>query len=101
MFIVSRSPKLYLLSLAVSVGIFLIIYFTVIRPDNNAANNALRLGQQQEQQALQQASSVAKSTGAPASVSSSVNAATNYASCVVAAGTDTGKFQVCATKYAH
>jgi hypothetical protein len=89
MYVVTRNPKYYLISLAVSIGIFLVLYFTVIKPDNNAANNAIRQGEQQVQQAVNQA---AKSGGVPTAV-------TNYASCVTAAGTDTGKLQACATKY--
>jgi hypothetical protein len=87
--LVTRNPKYFLISLAVSIGIFLIVYFTVIRPDNNTANNAIRQGEQQVQQAVNQA---AKNGAVPASI-------TNLASCMAAAGTDTGKIQACAAKF--
>ena len=101
MFIMTRNPRWYLISLAVSVGIFLIMYFTVIRPDNNAANTALQQAGQQIQQATKQANQALQSSGAPAAVSPTVNAATKYASCVTAAGTDTGALQACAAKFGH
>jgi hypothetical protein len=86
MFMIVRSPKWALLSLAVSLGIFLILYFTVIQPDNNTANNAIKQGEQQVQQAVNQAG------GVPAGVS-------NLANCLVAAGADTGKIQACQAKF--
>jgi hypothetical protein len=86
MFMIVRSPKWALLSLAVSLGIFLILYFTVIQPDNNTANNAIKQGEQQVQQAVDQAG------GVPAGVS-------NLANCLVAAGADTGKIQACQAKF--
>jgi hypothetical protein len=89
MFIVTRSPKIALLSLAVSVGIFLILYFTVIKSDQNTANNAIRQGEQQAQQAVTQA---AKSGGVPAGV-------TNLVNCIAAAGTDASQLQACRAKF--
>jgi hypothetical protein len=89
MFIASVRPRYYLISLAVSVGIFLLLYFTIIKPDNNAANNAIRQGEQQVQQSLSQA---AQSGAIPASV-------TNLTACVAAAGTNTSELQACAAKF--
>jgi hypothetical protein len=89
MFIVARSPKYALISLAVSIGIFLIIYFTVISPDNNAANKALTQSEQQVNNAVNNA---AKSGGVPSSV-------TNLTQCMAAAGTDTTKIQACTAKF--
>jgi hypothetical protein len=98
MFVVVRSPKIALISLAVSVGIFLILYFTVIKPDNNAANNAIRSSEQQAQQVLNQAAKTggvnqaAKTGGVPAGV-------TNLVGCIAAAGTNTGQIQACQAKF--
>jgi hypothetical protein len=89
LFIIARSPKYALISLAVSIGIFLIIYFTVISPDNNAANKAITQSEQQVNQAVNNA---AKSDGVPTSV-------TNLAQCLTAAGADTGKIQSCDAKF--
>jgi hypothetical protein len=89
MFIIARSPKYALISLAVSIGIFLIIYFTVISPDNNAANKAVSQSEQQLNNAVNNA---AKSGGVPKSV-------TNLTQCMTAAGTDTSKIQACTAKF--
>jgi hypothetical protein len=80
----------WLVSAAVSLVIFLIVYLTIIKPDNNAANSALRSGEQQVQQAVKSL----KSSGVrvPAGV-------TNLAGCLTAAGTDTGKIQACQAKF--
>ncbi len=89
MFVVVRSPKIALLSLAVSVGIFLILYFTVIKSDQNAANNAIRQGEQQAQQVVNQA---AKTGNVPAGV-------TNLVNCLAAAGANTDQIQACQAKF--
>jgi hypothetical protein len=89
MFVVVRSPKIALLSLAVSAGIFLILYFTVIKSDQNTANNAIRQTEQQAQKVVSQA---AKRGGVPAGV-------TNLISCITAAGTNTSELQACRAKF--
>jgi hypothetical protein len=89
MFVATVRPRYWLISLAVSVGIFLLLYFTIIKPDNNAANNAVRQGEQQAQQIVNQAS---KSGAIPAGVTSLV-------SCVAAAGTNTSELQACQAKF--
>lgn len=89
MFIIARSPKYALISLAVSLGIFLILYFTVIKSDQNTANNAIQQAGQQFKQSVNQA---AKSGAVPAGV-------TNLANCVAAAGSNTGELQACAAKF--
>jgi hypothetical protein len=81
--------RIALLSLAVSVGIFLIIYFTVIKSDQNTANNAIRQSEQQAQKVVGQA---AKSGGVPAGV-------TNLVNCIAAAGTNTSELQACRAKF--
>ncbi len=88
--LVLSSGRWWLASAAVSLIIFLIVYFTVIKPDNNTANQLLKSGEQQVQQAVNSA----KSSGAkvPAGV-------TNLANCIAAAGTDTGKIQACDSKF--
>jgi hypothetical protein len=84
------SGRWWLVSAAVSLIIFLIVYLTVIRPDNNAANQALRSGEQQVQQAVRSLSS--SGVKVPAGV-------TSLTSCLAAAGTDTGKIQACQAKF--
>ncbi len=88
--LVVSSGRWWLASAAVSLIIFLIVYFTVIQPDNNTANQLLKSGEQQVQQAVNSA----KASGAqiPAGV-------TNLTNCIAAAGTDTGKIAACQAKF--
>jgi hypothetical protein len=113
MAIITYSRRMWMVSLAVSVVIFGVIYFTVIRPDNNAANQVLKsatkqgqLAVQQTQQALKQAQQQASSASGQAAaatgaVSATVNKTVKLASCVTAAGTDTTKIAACESKYGH
>jgi type II secretory pathway component PulM len=91
MYIIARSPRARLISAAVSLVIFAIIYFTVIKPSNDTANNAVRVGEQQAQQAVNAAN---KATGGAVPKS-----AQNLVACVAAAGTDTGKLTACQAKF--
>jgi hypothetical protein len=84
------SRRYWFTGAAVSLIIFLILYFTIIRPDNNAANNALKAGEQQVNQAVQNAN--ASGAKIPAGV-------TNLASCITAAGANTSELQACAAKF--
>jgi flagellar biosynthesis/type III secretory pathway M-ring protein FliF/YscJ len=88
--LVVSSGRWWLASAAVSLIIFLIVYFTVIKPDNNTANQLLKSGEQQVQQAVHNAN--ASGAKVPAGVS-------NLANCIVAAGTDTGKIEACQSKF--
>jgi flagellar biosynthesis/type III secretory pathway M-ring protein FliF/YscJ len=88
--LVVSSGRWWIASAAVSLIIFLIVYFTVIQPAQNTANQALRTGEQQVQQAVNSANS--SGLKVPAGV-------TNLANCIAAAGTDTGQLQACAAKF--
>jgi hypothetical protein len=88
--LVVSSGRWWIASAAVSLVIFPIVYFTIIKPDNNAANAALRTGEQQVQQAVNNASS--SGLKVPAGV-------TNLTNCITAAGTNTAELQACAAKY--
>jgi 16S rRNA U1498 N3-methylase RsmE len=91
MVVVVRNPVYRLIALGVSVAIALIIYFAVIKPNNDTANNAIRQGEQQAVQAVKNANK--QSGGAvPANVQ-------NLTACIAAAGTDTGKLSACQAKF--
>lgn len=87
---VVASRRYWFVGAAVSLIIFLILYFTVIQPDNNAANAALTTGEQQVQQAVHNAS--ASGAKVPAGV-------TNLTSCLAAAGSNTAQVQSCTKKF--
>jgi F0F1-type ATP synthase membrane subunit b/b' len=91
MLVVVRNPMYRLISLAATIVILAIVYFAVIKPNNDTANNAIRSSEQQVQQAVNQANK--ETNGAvPAGV-------TNLASCMAAAGADTAKIQACGAKF--
>jgi hypothetical protein len=102
MVIVTQSKRMWLLGLAVSVAIFAVLYFTVIQPDNNTANQAVKTGLQQSQQAINQAKQQVNSSGGGAA-SNAANAALNHASkltsCLQSAGTDASAVQACQVKF--
>ena len=104
MVLVTGSWKLALAGMAVSLAIFGVLYFTVIQPDNNAANIAVRSGVRQAQNALNQAqtqlSQASSQAGAAGSqASKSLSQASKLTACVAAAGTDVSKVQSCEAKY--
>ena len=104
MYVITGSRRLWFVSAGVSLVLFLIVYFTVIRPDNNAANQALKSGLQQSQQVLNQAqkqlsSSGASSSGVGAQAQTQLSRAATLTACVQAAGTDTGKLAACQSNY--
>jgi hypothetical protein len=104
---------MWLIGLAVSLGIFLVLYFTVIKSSTDTANNAIKSGVQQSQQALNQAtkqlnsaSGEAGAAGGQAGAASSqasqqLSKAAKLTACVSAAGTDLTKVQACQAQYAH
>jgi hypothetical protein len=91
MIIISRSPKIALAALAVSLAIFGVLYFTVIKPSSDTANATLRNATQQTNQAVKHADEV---TGG--AVPGRVQKLT---ACMAAAGADTGQIQSCQLKY--
>ncbi len=128
MVIIHTSWQRWAAGLAVSLVIFLVLYLTVIQPSTNTANQAVKAGMQQTQQAIKQAQQQVNSAGvaSPANAASThvtkqvaaatatakkqlaatdatankqLNAAGKLATCVAAAGTDTGKLQACQVKY--
>ena len=91
MTIVVRNPMYRLVGLAISLIIIAVVYFAVIKPSNDTANNAIKAGEQQFQQAVSQAN---KDSGG--AVPKGVK---DLASCMAAAGSDTGKIQACSAKF--
>jgi beta-lactamase regulating signal transducer with metallopeptidase domain len=93
--IVSTSWKLWLAGLAVSLGIFAVLYFTVIKPATDTANNALSTSLQNASQQLDNAKRDAPTPQAKKEVSQ----AQKLTTCLADAGTDTGKVADCEAKY--
>jgi F0F1-type ATP synthase membrane subunit b/b' len=87
--------KYWLAGLAVSVGIFAVLYFTVIKPTTDTANDAIRTSLDQAQQQLDQAQKQAPNGRAKHQLSQ----AEKLTACLQDAGTDVGKVQECQSKY--
>ncbi len=102
-----RNPWARLALFALPLVIFAVVYFSVIRPDNNAANQAVKNGVQQAQQAVNQATKQVQGGAGQSgtagessnAVSQAANNATKLAACVAAAGTNAAQTQVCDAKY--
>jgi hypothetical protein len=122
MVLVSYSRRAWAISMAVSVVIFAVLYFTVIKPSSDTANQAVKTGLQQTQQALSQAQQqlstgagqVGRSSTSGGTVSTApagsastgagqveqqLSKAQQLTACVTAAGTDVGQIEACKTKF--
>jgi type II secretory pathway component PulM len=85
----------------VSLVIFGVLYFTIIKPDTNAANNTIKTGLQQSQQVVSQAAKQLTTAGqANSAASQATQKAAKLSTCLVSAGTDVAKIQTCQTQYA-
>jgi hypothetical protein len=89
-------------STTVSLIVFGVIYFSVIKPATDTANQALKNGLQQTQQVISQATKQVTTAGQTnGAASQAVQKAAKLTSCLVSAGTDVTKIQACTTKYGH
>ena len=122
MVMVTGNWRIALAGLAASLLIFGVLFFAVIQPSQNTANQAIKTGLQQSQQAINQASKALSTAGsqtipsatpqAPAQVQQQVskaagqaqqtlNKAAKLANCLSQAGIDTSKVQACQAQYGH
>jgi predicted PurR-regulated permease PerM len=122
MVVVTGNWRIALAGLAASLLLFGVLFFTVIQPSTNTANQAVKTGLQQSQQALNQAqkqlstagsrASSAASSAAPQSVQQQVSSATGQAqqtlskaakltNCLSQAGLDATKIQACQASFGH
>jgi hypothetical protein len=78
MLLVTSNKRLWALGMVISLAVFAVMYFTVIRPSTNTANQAIKTGLRQSQQAINQAdkqlTDAAAQTGATVSQSRTDNA---------------------------
>ncbi len=113
MLVVTTNWRLWMAGMAVSLAIFGVVFFTVIKPSSDTANQALKSGLQQSQQAINQAqkqlgsasseaSSSAGQAGAVAtSAKTQLDKASKLTACMSQAGTDVAKVQICQAKFGH
>jgi hypothetical protein len=118
MVMVTGNWRIALAGLAASLLIFGVLFFAVIQPSQNTANQAIKTGLQQSQQALNQAQqqlSTASSQTIPSATpqvsqqvskaagqaQQTLNKAAKLANCLTQAGIDTSKVQACQAQYGH
>jgi F0F1-type ATP synthase membrane subunit b/b' len=127
MVLVTGNWRAWLIGTAASLVIFAVVFFTVIKPSSDTANQAIKTGLQQSQQAInqgQQALNQAQkqlttASGQSATVSSQAGNVSSQAgkvssqaqqelgkaakltSCLSTAGTDVAKVQACQVKFGH
>jgi hypothetical protein len=87
--------RYWLAGLAVSVGIFAVIYFTVIKPTTDTANKALNQSLHEAHQQLHQAQQQAPDSQSKKQLSQ----AEKLTACLQQAGTDVSKVQDCQAKF--
>jgi F0F1-type ATP synthase membrane subunit b/b' len=112
MVIATNNWRIWLAGMAVSLVIFAVVFFTVIQPSANTANQAIKTGLQQSGQLIKQsenqlssaAAQTSAASGQPATVSKQaqqqLSNASKLTACVATAGTDPSKLQACQVKYA-
>jgi uncharacterized membrane-anchored protein YhcB (DUF1043 family) len=122
MVLVTGNWRIALAGLAASLLIFGVLFFTVIQPSQNTANQAIKTGLQQSQQALNQAQKQLSNASSQASSASSqagaagsqvqqqvskatgeaqqkLSKAAKLANCLSNAGIDTSKIQACQANF--
>jgi flagellar biosynthesis/type III secretory pathway M-ring protein FliF/YscJ len=106
MVVVTGNWRIWAAGMLVSLLIFGVLYVGVIKPNSDAANQALKTGMQQTQQALQQGQQAASKSAAQGSAVAGqaqqvLGNAAKLTACLAAAGTDVTKVQACQAKYGH
>jgi hypothetical protein len=87
--------KIWLAGLAVSLGIFAVLYFTVIKPTTDTANDAIRTGLKQSQQQLDDA----KENAPTPATKRQLRQASRLTACLQDAGTDVSAVQDCQAQF--
>ncbi len=122
MVLVTNNWRLWMVGMAASLVIFAVVFFTVIQPSENTANQALKSGLQQTQQVLNQAqkqvasdsgqagatagtvqqrAASGQASGAAGTAEKVLSRAQKLTACVTSAGTDPTKLQACQAKFAN
>lgn len=117
MVLITGNWRVALAGLAASLLIFAVLFFTVIQPSENTANQAVKAGLQQSQQALtdaqkQLSNASSQTPGTSSQVQKQISSATGQAqqqlskaaklaNCLSQAGLDTSKVSACQAQYGH
>jgi hypothetical protein len=96
MVLVTGNWRIAMAGLAASLLIFAVLFFTVIKPSENTANQAVKSGLQQSQQALNQAQRQASGQA-----QQQLGQAAKLANCLSQAGINASKIQACQANFGH
>jgi hypothetical protein len=106
MVLITNNWRIWLAGMAASLLIFGVVFFAVIKPSTDTANQAVKSGAQQTQQVLNQAAKDLRSgvASAPAPTTSAagnlkVRSAGALEQCLAGAGTNATAIQACDTNY--
>jgi ABC-type bacteriocin/lantibiotic exporter with double-glycine peptidase domain len=97
MVLVTGNWRVALAGLLASLIIFAVVFFAVVKPSENTANQAVKAGLQQTQQALNRAQK--QTSSAAGAANQTVNRAAKLTACLANAGVDTTKLQTCQAQY--
>ena len=89
-----RNPLVRILLFALPLIIFAVMYFTVIKPSSDTANDAIRSATQTAGQQIKEARKTA-----PPEAQKALDDAGKLTACVQKAGTDTGALSQCQVKF--
>jgi F0F1-type ATP synthase membrane subunit b/b' len=89
-----RNPLARAALILLPLIIFAVMYFTVIKPSTDTANDAVKSATQQATQQINQARK-----NAPPAAQKALDSAAKLTACVQKAGTDTGALATCQAKY--
>jgi hypothetical protein len=103
MVLVTGNWRIWMAGMAASLVIFAVVFFAVIQPAQNTANQAVKSGLQQTQQVIKQAQQQLSNSGSPASATGqqALNNAQKLTTCLEGAGTDATQLEACHAKYSN
>ena len=104
MVLVTNSWRIWLVGMAASLVLFGVLFFAVIQPSQNTANQAVKSGLQETQQVLKQSqkqlgSASGQANGATGQAKTQLSKVQKLTACVTAAGTDPTKLESCQSKF--
>jgi predicted PurR-regulated permease PerM len=89
-----RSPQAIVISALCSIAIAAFIYFVIVKPETDTANNTVNHALKQAQPGIDAANKQLQQA-TPSQATPSINKAQKLQDCILAAGTDVNKIAAC------
>jgi hypothetical protein len=95
-----RSPMAIVVSALCSIAIAAFIYFVIVKPQTDSANNTVNHALKQAQPGIDSANRQLNQlkNNAPSAANPSITRAQKIQNCILAAGTDTAKIAACSNQ---